>query len=235
MTEIRGRRVSTEEERPPNMIPETPHPAPRWSLPVKQDRAQKTRDRLLAAGFKLLRRKHFDELSVADIARAAGCAVGSFYLRFVDKDQYFQAVAEMRRLQSLGQLKGWYDGVTRASLVSRAVAREVEFVVEHPNFWRAALKRGTTDPTFWQEFRVLGRESVDRFLDVYQALQGKALGSEEVEHIRFAFQMLRGTLNNTLINQPGPLQLDDPAFRKQIERAFGLVAGIETRKKRRAA
>ena len=29
----------------------------------------KTRDRLLAAGFKLLRRKHFKELSVADIAR----------------------------------------------------------------------------------------------------------------------------------------------------------------------
>src|SRR3569832_1959220 len=71
------------------MSPETPDPAPRWSLPVKQDRAQKTRDRLLAAGFKLLRRKHFDELSVADIARSAGCAVGSFYLRFVDKDQYF--------------------------------------------------------------------------------------------------------------------------------------------------
>jgi len=89
------------------MSSETPDPAPRWSLPVKQDRAQKTRDRLLAAGFKLLRRKHFDELSVADIARAAGCAVGSFYLRFVDKDQYFQALAEMRRLQSLGQLRGW--------------------------------------------------------------------------------------------------------------------------------
>ena len=42
---------------------------PRFSLPVKQDRARETRDRLLAAGFKLLRRKHFDELSVADIAR----------------------------------------------------------------------------------------------------------------------------------------------------------------------
>jgi AcrR family transcriptional regulator len=217
------------------MSSETPDPAPRWSLPVKQDRAQKTRDRLLAAGFKLLRRKHFDELSVADIARAAGCAVGSFYQRFVDKDQYFQAVAEMRRLQSLGQLRGWYDGVTRASLVTRAVAREVEFVVEHPNFWRAALKRGTTDPDFWQEFRVLGRESVDRFLEAYQALQGKALRADEVANVRFAFQMLRGTLNNTLINQPGPLQLDEPAFRRQVERAFGLVAGIETRRKRRAA
>jgi AcrR family transcriptional regulator len=211
------------------MNPEPSAPAPRWSLPVKQDRAQKTRDRLLAAGFRLLRRKHFDELSVADIARAAGCAVGSFYLRFVDKDQYFQAVAEMRRLNSLGQLEGWYQGVTRGSLVSRAVSRELEFVIEHPNFWRAALKRGTTDPTFWQEFRVLGRESVDRFLEVYATLERRKLGAQEEEHIRFAFQMMRGTLNNTLINQPGPLHLSDGAFRRQIERAFALVSGIGTR------
>ena len=48
-----------------------PGSAPRFSLPVKQSRSQKTRDRLLAAGFKLLRRKDFDQLSVADIARAA--------------------------------------------------------------------------------------------------------------------------------------------------------------------
>jgi hypothetical protein len=49
----------------------------------------------------------------------------------------------------------------------------------------------------------------------------------EIEQIRFAFQMVRGTLNNTLLNQPGPLQLEDAAFRSQMERAFQLVAGIE--------
>src|SRR5262245_28494982 len=123
------------------MSQETPDSPPRFSLPVKQTRARETRDRLLAAGFKLLRRKHFDELSVADIARGAGCAVGSFYLRFVDKDQYFLAIAEMRREQSRALLATWYDGVTRQSLVPRAVARELEFVLEHPNFWRAALRK----------------------------------------------------------------------------------------------
>src|SRR5262249_39969347 len=123
----------------------------RFTLPVKQSRAEKTRDRLLAAGFRLLRRKHFDDLSVADIARAAGCAVGSFYLRFEDKDQYFRAVAEMRRLDSRAQLDGWYRDVDRDSIVARAVARELGFVLEHPNFWRTALRRATTDPDFWQE------------------------------------------------------------------------------------
>ncbi len=200
--------------------------SPRFSLPVKQTRARETRDRLLAAGFKLLRRKHFDELSVADIARSAGCAVGSFYLRFVDKDQYFLAIAEVRREQSRGVLATWYDGVTAETLVTRAVARELEFVLEHPNFWRAALRKGATDPTFWQEFRDLGRQSVEKFLECHAGLLGRALHEDEIEHIRFAFQLVRGTLNNTLMNQPGPFKLEDAVFRQQIERAFHLVAGL---------
>ena len=205
------------------------HPATplRWTLPVKQSRAGKTRDRLLAAGFKLLRRKHFEELSVADIARAAGCAVGSFYLRFADKDQYFLAIAETRRVQSRAQLETVYEAATLDNIVSRAVGRDLAFVLEHPNLWRAALRKGTTDPDFWQEFRELGRQSVDRFLECYARLLGRPLNNDEIEHVRFGFQVLRGTLNNTLMNQPGPLQLEDPAFRKQIERAFRLVADIQ--------
>jgi hypothetical protein len=39
-------------------------------------------------------------------------------------------------------------------------------------------------------------------------------------------------VNNTLINQPGPLRLDDPAFRRQIERAFRLVGDLEAKGKR---
>lgn len=215
-------------------LSESSAPAPRWSLPVKQGRAQKTRDRLLAAGFKLLRRKHFDELAVADIARAAGCAVGSFYLRFADKDQYFLAIAEVRRGQSRAQLDSCYLGATLDSIVERAVGRDLEFVLEHPNLWRAALRKGTIDPDFWREFRELGRESVQRFLDGYSGLLGRPLTADEVERIRFAFQMMRGTLNNTLMNQPGPLQLEDPAFRRQIERAFRLIAGIEAAPRARA-
>jgi AcrR family transcriptional regulator len=209
------------------MAHEQPGSAPRFSLPVKQSRSQKTRDRLLAAGFKLLRRKDFDQLSVADIARAANCAVGSFYQRFFDKDQYFFALAELRREQSRAQLEQWYDGVKLGNIVERAIEREFGFVLEHPDFWRAALRRGTTDSAFWNEFRALGRKSVDRFIEAYEGLLGRALKADDQERIRFAFQMVRGTMNNTLINQPGPLSLEDAGFRRQIERAFRLVAGIE--------
>jgi AcrR family transcriptional regulator len=52
--------------------------------PVKQLRARRSRDRLLDAGQKLVARRPFDQLSVADIAGAARCSVGAFYLRYRD-------------------------------------------------------------------------------------------------------------------------------------------------------
>jgi hypothetical protein len=35
--------------------------------------------------------------------------------------------------------------------------------------------------------------------------------------------MLYGTLNNAILNQPGPLDIEDPAFAAQLERAFCLI------------
>jgi hypothetical protein len=41
--------------------------------------------------------------------------------------------------------------------------------------------------------------------------------------VRFAFQVLYGTLNNALANEPGPLDIADPDFPSHLERAFRLV------------
>jgi AcrR family transcriptional regulator len=205
---------------------EKPEALKRHSLPVKQTRAAETRDRLLSAGFKLLRRKRFDELAVADIARAAECSVGVFYVRFVDKDQYFLALAEQFRALARKKLETVYAESTAESLIGDAIRREFGIVDEYVNLWRAALRKSASDPDFWQEFRDLGRHATDVFIDTWQRLSGRTLGEEEIEHVRFAFQILRGTLNNTALNQPGPLQVDDPEFRRQIERAFRLVAAL---------
>ena len=62
-------------------------------LPAKQNRSRKTRDALLAAGWKLLAKTSWDQLSVNDIVAEANSSVGSFYSRFADKDSYFDSLA----------------------------------------------------------------------------------------------------------------------------------------------
>ncbi len=56
----------------------------------RQDAAQKTRRRLLVAARKMLCRRDFAAVSVADIAKEAGTAVGTFYVYFKRKEDVIE-------------------------------------------------------------------------------------------------------------------------------------------------
>lgn len=55
-------------------------------LTPKQKRGFETQQRTLEATLKLLDDRHFEEMTIADIADAAGMAVGNFYKRFKNKE-----------------------------------------------------------------------------------------------------------------------------------------------------
>jgi AcrR family transcriptional regulator len=63
---------------------------------VKGGRAARTRDQLLAALERLLREREFEQISIAQIAREAGVAVGSVYNHFKDKTAFLEALLEQR-------------------------------------------------------------------------------------------------------------------------------------------
>ncbi len=54
--------------------------------PVTQQRSQRTLRRIIDAFATLLHTKTFEEVTVAEICRVAGCSVGSFYGRVASKD-----------------------------------------------------------------------------------------------------------------------------------------------------
>lgn len=58
----------------------------------KQTRALKTRSKLINALERLLRDDEFENISVQDIAREAGVAVGSVYSHFKDKEAFLEAM-----------------------------------------------------------------------------------------------------------------------------------------------
>ncbi len=69
--------------RPPHSIP--------WIRP-RQERSRRTLQRLLDATEELLEERSLDALGIRDITEAAGCAVGSFYNYFEDKDQLLRGL-----------------------------------------------------------------------------------------------------------------------------------------------
>jgi len=63
-------------------------------VPPTQDRSRKTLARILAATERLLETRSFEQISIADIVRAARTSVGAFYTRFPTKDSLLPALYE---------------------------------------------------------------------------------------------------------------------------------------------
>ncbi len=72
--------------------------------PPKQSRAIRTRGKLISALERLLRQHEFETISVQDIAKEAGVAVGSVYSHFKDKNAFLEALLTYWREQVEAQL-----------------------------------------------------------------------------------------------------------------------------------
>jgi len=193
------------------------------ALPAKQARSRRTRDQLLAAGYGLVEARDFEAVSIADIAKAAGCSVGAFYFRFADKDAFFRAMIAHRLEEaraSISELLETSDGSDPLDVLVAAIA---ETFRRRPGFLRAALRKSMEDPSVWEPMRAHGHFVADRYLDRLWRDAGRRPAKPVELRIRFAFQIMNGTLINALINAPGPLQLDHPALTNELVRAMRLV------------
>jgi AcrR family transcriptional regulator len=192
-------------------------------LPAKQARSRATRDALVQAGRNMCEIKDFDELSVAEIAAAAGCSVGSFYSRFSDKDGFFRAlVGDAERREEADELSTPPDPKqTVDALLAEVIASTLAGYRRRRGLIRAAIRRSMMEPALWEPFRRRGHQHADRLV---ARLKRVRPNDPQLENrVRFACQMLYGTLNNAVLIAPGPLQLDDAALEAELLRAFRLI------------
>jgi AcrR family transcriptional regulator len=191
--------------------------------PVKQSRGRRTLDRLLAGGLRLVASREFDSIMVADIARAADCSVGAFYLRFRDKDAFFRALIAHYVAESRDTAVTLFETYPDDRLINALVLATGERFRRMGGLLRSAIRKRMEDPTIWDPIRLNGHFVADRFIAWLGARYGRALSADEEIRVRFAFQVLYGTLNNALVNAPGPLAIEDADFLVQLERSFRLV------------
>lgn len=204
-------------------------------LPTKQERSRRTRDALVAAAWALLQKRPWREISVADIAAGAGCAVGSFYSRFKDKDAFFESLASSWIEQRRESQRAVFESLAPTDdTLGEAILATYRFLMQHRHFWHAALVRGAADPAFWAAFRAMGRNYVDDVVERCTQQRGAPLTPGELTQLRFAFQMANGVINNSIVNAPGPLMPGTPEFETQLVRGLKAVAGLDTPPRNRA-
>ena len=203
-----------------------------------QSRSRESTEALLEIGRRFIEQRGIDDSSMNEVAAAAGSSVGSLYFRFGSKEQFVSEV--MRRMvdATRQQLSNHFAEIeANASSPSQVIEAAVKWIVgeftENQGLLRALNCRALDRPEEWQQFRNIARELVegsirilDRFPDVQQ-------DQEWQKHVRIAMQMILGTLNNIIINRPGPLELSDQATPYELSRAairylgWGLPDGSE--------
>ena len=146
----------------------------------KQTRAIRTRKNLMAALERLLRSKEFEMISVQDIAKEAGVAVGSVYSHFKDKTAFLEALLVFWRDQVEAQLEVAEAQDTRAAFLAmgslRAALTEVTKAVyaqlmENGHILRALQTYARLHPEAededWQSLVIRSFAPIGDLLDVY--------------------------------------------------------------------
>lgn len=194
---------------------------------VRQKRGQLTYDTLIGTAFELLEEQEFDAVTIADLTSKAGYSVGAFYAQFKSKDELLEAMVE-RHLEERSKTRVRLIGdLTNERPVTELVANTVRYYWKRRRFWRAALVRSMRDPEFWEPIRRHGIEFASLFISRVSLQANRPLTEEEETNIRFAFQLMFGTINNTIINRPGPIFMDEQLFVDNLARAFRLVSNYD--------
>ncbi|MCR9270704.1 MAG: TetR/AcrR family transcriptional regulator [Henriciella sp.] len=147
----------------------------------KQSRAIKTRKKLMEALERLLRQHEFENISVQDIAKEAGVAVGSVYSHFKDKTAFLEALLAYWRDQVEAQLDLSERQDTQAVFVALGSLRAALFeatkavhtqVVENGHVLRALQTYARLHPDMkdedWQSLVVRSFAPLGALLKAYE-------------------------------------------------------------------
>ena len=196
-------------------------------LSIKQNRSKKTYDALITKCFQLLKKRDFDSITVADLSRSAGYSVGAFYARFRSKDEFFDAMVTHHLVDRKAFLEQLFSTFQNDDLIDELIEDMVHYFWINQKFWRAALVRSMRDPEFWAPIRQSGHDLADKVVARLSEQANRPLTDLEETNVRFAFQITLGTINNTIINKPGPIFMNQKLFVEKLIRAFRLVADYD--------
>lgn len=188
-----------------------------------QDRSRDKQDRLIEAAMFLVAERGFDQVRMNDIVERAGCAVGTAYYLFGNKEGLFRVlrdrfVADTRARFDMQLPPEIFDSAPLADLIGMLVRGIVADIVANQAILRAALARTAADPDEWREFRNLAQQARSRVISLLASKIKKIDHPDPELALGFAVQLVFSSCANVMQNDPGPLALDDPRFAEELTR-----------------
>jgi AcrR family transcriptional regulator len=205
-----------------------PRAADRHALPAHQPRSRETRTRILTAAEQEFAEKGYEGARLADIAEAAGCSVGTVYVRFKDKSALFLAIAESFAEDAR---EGFKTGLQRAGrlepndAIRQFVLSAAQNFRRHKGLFRAIMERGFDHPEALRAMLIVREE----FATVLQAIL-KPAGVRSLNlRVRVMTQMVYGFLVAGVLNPHAPTSIDDArALRELGDACVAYIAGARS-------
>lgn len=201
--------------------------------PARQARSEETFQALVNAGFEALSAGSLDAMAIGDIAKAANVSVGAFYGRFENKEAFFTAIQQIRIAQVWERMQKLLNGLDARDASAR------EFIEAIAHFWVsifrdnrglyvAAFKHESAQPGAWTPFKRLGWDGSALIVEKLLPRLGRKVDGLQMS---LAMQFVNGLLVNATINDPGPIQLDDPGMGEHVARFLCVYLGVERKPK----
>ena len=171
----------------------------RWAQPVHQERSQRTLERLLDAAEAEIRDKGYADASVAEIARRAGCSVGTVYRRFRDKAALFHALDERwgdafrATMEDAVAAERW-DGALILEILTGYIEFSLNQGRRHSELHQAAINMAARDADFAERQRKLSAELHTRLRDLLLARRDEIGHADPPRAIEFVLEQLRSML-----------------------------------------
>lgn len=194
----------------------------------RQSRSLKTQESFIDAGRAIMREQPWETIAVTDIAKRAKRSVGAFYQRFGSKEDYLSVLLHRWLETAYADPVFELEWESADALIDAFLTDAFTRIRTNRFLWRAALQRALNDPESWEPFRELATFRRDRLADRLGDLRGRPLSTEENQRVAFALQVFNSVINNALLNNPGPLRIEDPDFLPIMHGLFRIVSGLDT-------
>jgi AcrR family transcriptional regulator len=189
-----------------------------------QSRSRESTEALLEIGRRLIEQRGVDDCSMNEIAAAAGSSVGALYFRFGNKERFVSEVMRRQVDTTREQIAVFLAEIAaKATAPSEVIEATTKwFVLEfgkNRGLLRAQMRRALDNPQEWQPFQRIGRDLVDGTIEIIGRFPDVQQDNDWQRRVRIAMQIVVGTLNNIVINRPGPLELADDATAHELGQA----------------
>ena len=211
----------------------------RGVTPVQQARSKATFAALVTAGLKIAERNDFFASTVEDVVKAAKVSVGAFYERFESKETFFSVLQEIvaRRIEIAVRKRVSIPGFAVLDFdlaVGAIVESWMTGVRLHRGLIRASLRHIPVRDDAWFPLRRLGAHMGDIFVEVLRERVAISSRRGLESRVRIALQFVHGVVVNIILNNPGPIGLDDRELDERIRQVLSLLVRDENGRKTRA-